>query len=1163
MKSPIGSKALAVIGLSAIVASCSEDHSGKFELIDPSSSGLEFTNEVPENDSLNQFTYHYLYNGNGVGIGDLDNDGLPEVFVSSNASSCQLFHNKGHMQFENITESAGVSSTEWCTGVSMADINNDGLLDIYVCRSGPSQNPDKKRNLLFINQGNLKFKEEAKRYGLDDPGNATTASFLDFDRDGDLDLYVANHADRFFSDVDIRFSKTFRLDANSQQHLYRNDGQSFTDISEEAGVKAMGYALSATVFDINGDGWDDIYVCNDYHVPDYVLINNQQGGFSDENAQRFKHTSNNSMGSDQADINNDGKLDFLSVDMLADNQRRFMTMGGPKDYDYTMVGIKNGYGYQYMKNALQINHGKGLFSDEAYLYGIARTDWSWSPLFVDFDADGYLDLHITNGYYRDVTDQDFMLYQNRKMQQQGAGITHEELLSMLPFEKISNYAYRNNNGKGFSAVTEDWGLEEPSLSTGSAYGDLDGDGDADLIICNQGSPLSLYRNNLNSSPAQIKVRFNLSNSNRMGYGTQVEVHRGSEIQRMELNSAHGYQSSSQACLFVATSGVDSLVFHFPNGTQWSSAELPAAGKEWVVDDKQSVPERLGSSESGSWFTAAELGLDFLHREQENPDFKREPMLPHRFTRLGPGMCSGDINGDGLEDIFIANARTGNPNLAPEAAFFLQSSNGQFRKQSAQPLLRGMDTDITGCLLFDANGDGHLDLYVAAGGSEYSWPSALYSHRLYINNGSGSFKEESQRLPQVQNSGSCVVAGDIDGDGDWDLFVGGRVMPGFYPQIDIRSYLLRNNNGQFQDVTAEMAPELVKAGMICTAAFADCNNDNQVDLLVAGEYTPLVLLLNKGQKFENATASWGLDQKSGWINSLLPVDIDNDGDLDVVVGNKGRNSFIQANPEEPLKVYYTDLDNNGSMDVFFGKVRQGKEYTLYQLEDMARAYPGFMNKRFTTYKDIANKDITDIFGEENLQRYQLANFFDHFVAINEGNRFRIESLPWECQSGPVYGLAAFDVNADGFEDILAIGNNASTRVQHGKDDALNGFILWNQQEQPAQWSFENGVDCGFYVPGDGRSLLVVPGSNGPVYVASQNDSRVLGFQSKSVKTRFERAPKGAQFAWAYLTSGGRKRIPLSLGYGYLSGSTPGVWLNPSIQKVEFIDARGKMLDSIEN
>ncbi|MFZ9756102.1 MAG: FG-GAP repeat domain-containing protein, partial [Bacteroidia bacterium] len=463
---------------------CSPSLEGRFELLSPSETGIDFTNEVPENDSLNQFTYHYLYNGNGVGIGDLDNDGLPEVFVSGNSSSSRLYRNKGNMQFEDITEAAGVSTSEWCTGVSFADVNNDGLLDIYVCRSGPSQNGDKKRNLLFVNQGNLNFKEEAKAYGLDDPGNATTASFLDYDRDGDLDLYVANHADRFFSDVDIRFSKTFRLDDNSQQHLYRNDGGHFQDVSEEAGVKAMGYALSATVFDINADGWDDIYVCNDYHVPDYVLINNQQGGFVDENAQRFKHTSNNSMGSDQADINNDGKLDFLSVDMLADDQRRFMTMGGPKDYDYTMVGFKNGYGYQYMKNALQINHGQGAFSDEAYLFGIARTDWSWSPLFVDFDGDGYQDLHITNGYYRDVTDQDFMLFQNRKQQQEGKGVTHEELLSMLPFEKISNYAFLNQKGKGFEKVTETWGLEEPSLSTGSAYGDLDGDGDADLIICN-------------------------------------------------------------------------------------------------------------------------------------------------------------------------------------------------------------------------------------------------------------------------------------------------------------------------------------------------------------------------------------------------------------------------------------------------------------------------------------------------------------------------------------------------------------------------------------------------------------------------------------------------------------------------------------------------------
>lgn len=1150
-----------------IISSCSDKSSENevlFEKIDKDKSGITFVNTVPENDTLNQFTYHYLYNGTGVAVGDINNDGLPDMYFSGNEKSSCLYLNKGDFKFEDITKSSGTSTDRWVSGVTMVDVNNDGFLDIYACVSGPRKSASKMSNLLFINQKNNTFKEMASQWGVADQGNATCATFFDMDNDGDLDMYLGNHSEKFFSNISTKYSKELTLNDNNQQHLYRNDGNKFTDISESAGVKAMGYCLSATAGDFNEDGLTDLYICNDYHVPDFYLINQGNGKFEDKFNEYFKHSSTNSMGADQGDVNNDGYSDLITLDMLAESPRRYMQLMGPKDYDYTVMGIKNGFKHQYMKNALQINLGNGHFSDMSYLYGVAKSDWSWCPLLNDFNDDGFLDLFVSNGYYREVTDLDFMLYQLNKEQSKQTQFTHEELLKNIPSEKLQNFLFMNEGGNGFVNKAAELGLEDLSHSTGGGLADFNNDGRIDLIVCNQGEEPFLYKNTGNSGNyLNVKAE---GNSNKFGVGCKIFVEDSiaesgkPTYRKFVLQPSRGYQSSSQPIVHIGfgeKEKASSMIIVWPGG-KFQRLENVDLNKTLIVKESDASGNFKFDSPVENLFVdnTDEIGLDFLHQEQENPDFKREPLLPHRYTTLGPGMSSADVNGDGLMDLFITNARESNG-----CKLYLQNSNGKFSPANSQPWKLMSYVDVIGCLFVDTDNDGDQDLYLAAGGSEYDWPSDKYNHEIFLNDGKGNFKRGSGILPNVNTSGGAICAADYDADGDVDLFVGGRILPGNYPKLGIRSYLLQNNGGKFRDVTEALAPDLVNAGMITSAVFADFSGDHLPDLVLCGEWMPVIFMENNNGKLVNKTAEYGDVSMSGWMNSILPIDIDNDGDLDFVIGNKGNNSFIQARTSNPLKVYWADFDRNGRTDIAMSYTYSGVEYPLFTMDEMGRAYPVFIRKKFTRYKDIAGKSIVEIFGQETLQQNSLiATSFSSVIAVNNGGKFQFNPLPLYAQAGPLYGTAFLDLDNDGFDDIIGFGNNYNTRVPHGRDDAMSGFVLANNN---GNLEFKAGSKINMYNQLDAKSVITIPIGNTktPAFKATVIVSNCNG-QSKSFNlnraTDFIAAPRNSSYAIVKLKNGQSKIVNLNPGKGYLSSDAPGVWTNNQTGRVDFFNSKGQKL-----
>lgn len=1186
---------LLVISSLVVLQSCGnaeDEQEVLFELTNPEETGITFINTVPENDTLNQFTYHYLFNGNGVAAGDLNNDGLPEVIFTGNEKPAVLYLNKGDFTFEDVTEKSGLTTSYWMSGISLADVNNDGFQDIYICRSGPDKNKERKRNLLFINNGNMTFTEKAAEWGVDDPGNATCATFFDMDNDGDLDMYLGNHADRFFADIATTFTPSLHRDEKSQQHLFKNDGRKFTDVSEAAGVNAMGYCLSATAADFNKDGFVDLYVCNDYHVPDYYYLNNGDGTFKNQFNTYFKHSSANSMGADAADYNKDGWMDLFAVDMLSEDPRRFGLLAGPKKYDFFTTALRSGYGHQYMHNNLQTNF-KGHFADLAYLNGVARTDWSWSPLFADYDNDGNQDLFITNGYYRDVTNLDFMLFQQRKDQQMkkplnilkselnreptvkeiasklniseeeaeklayGTTINHKEILEKLPFEKLTNYAYKNTGNYSFANVTQQWGLEEPTLSSGATYADLNADGKLDIIICNQGDVAHVYKN-IGPDRNYLRIKCNGGKkNNRWGVGCKFISETDSGAQIMELQQSRGYQSATEPFIHIGLgeqTALKKLTVIWPNG-EFQVLNDVEPNQVLEVDEQNA---------SGKWdYTAKEtytfeeitgqIGLNFIHKEGDNPDFKREPLIPHRYSMLGPGSATGDVNGDGLTDLLISNARESNGSI-----LYLQTKDGKLTSSASQPWKTMNNVDVLGCLIFDADADGDNDIYMAAGGSEYGFPNPAYKHRLYFNDGKGNFSEKTGSLPDLNSSGACVAAGDIDGDGDLDLFVGGRLKPGSFPDVKMRSYLLQNNKGVFVDVTEYAAPDLYQPGMVCAAVFCDYNNDNKMDLIVSGEWMPVAFLANNGSKLVNQTGEAGTVGIPGWYNSLMAVDIDNDEDLDIIAGNKGMNSFFQATEENNVRIYWTDLDQSGNVDFWLTYSKDRREYPIHELDEMGVAYPLFMKKRFTTYASFAGKTVQEIFGDDNLKNNNMrASQFNSLLLRNNGGSFGIEMLPRLAQSGPLCGIAAADVDGNGFLDIIGMGNNYAPRVEYGRDDAMSGFVLLNNNGK--DFSFSHGSENGFVVDGDAKSLVWMdfPGKS-LCLVATQNNSAAKAFRLIKSNMKFYASPSKAAKAKVFLKNGGTRVENLSQGWGYLSASRPGVWMNEQVKAVQFLDVYGSKL-----
>jgi len=1130
-----------------------------FELLPSGKTGITFSNNLKEDEKLNILTYEYFYNGGGVGIGDINNDGLQDIFMGGNIAESRLYLNKGDLKFEDITASSGIELTDsWARGISMVDINADGLLDIYVCRAGPqlgapqSNDSTSRPNLLYINQGNNKFTEEAEKYGLDYSGNTTQAAFFDYDQDGDLDVFlVTNVMERKGPNV-IRAKRTDGS-AQSTDKLYRNEGKidgqiKFSDVSAKANILTEGYGLGVSIVDMNEDGWPDVYVSNDYLSNDLLYINQQNGTFKNEITDYFRHQSYSAMGNDAADIDNDGLVDFITLDMLPEENTRRKNMFGLMNYDRYLSEQRMGYQPQFMRNTLQHNNGKRpgtnhpFFSEIGRFSGIQATDWSWSALFADYDNDGKKDLMITNGYPKDITNRDFVVYRMAQYQQQVQSGNLDntptmEALKEVEGAHVANYLFKNNGDLTFKNQSESWGFDTPSFSNGAAYADLDNDGDLDLIINNIDREAFVYQNHSDKLPDHhyLRIKLNGTNENPYGFGTKLTLYYNTEKQYTEHSPYRGYQSTVENTLHFGLGKfrkVDSVRIIWPDKksqllTNVTADQVLKVEHSWASDAKEIKPlitkpifqEVLGES-----------GIQYKHIDELYIDFKVQPLLPHLLSQNGPGIAVGDINGDGLEDFYIGGA------FRHPGSFFIQNGKQKFTQK---PLTKDQKfEEDMGSLLFDADGDGDLDLYIVSGSSEFPVDSKYYQDRLYLNDGKGNFKIDLTALPVNTTSGSSVSAADFDQDGDLDLFIGGRLIPGQYPTPP-KSTVLRNDHGKFTDVTALVCPELKNIGMVTASLWTDFDQDGWVDLILAGEWMPITFFKNKNGKLINVTNFTGLSKTNGWWNSLAAGDFDEDGDMDYVAGNVGLNTEERPSADKPLTMFAKDFDKSGTIDPVIARYSGENLYPIHPRDEMT-SQMNFLKKRFVYYGDYAKAEMKDIFTKEELK--DAARFsceeMQSVLLENQGNgKFKIKALPLSAQLGPVYGIITGDYNLDGHLDLMLTGNSYAPESISGRLDAFNGLLLTGNGK--GNFVPVSSEKSGFLVDGDGKGLAELSLNNGNrLILAAQNNNVLKTFSSGKTDKKIIRIQPLQSDSWAEITfkNGSNRRHEWNYGSGYFSQSS---------------------------
>ncbi len=1062
----------------------SDDLTGYLQLLDSEKTGIDFNNAIRESEELNHFIYSQIYNGAGVAIGDINNDGLPDVFFCGNMVSDRLYLNKGDFKFEDITRNSRIAKNSgWSWGVTMADVNADGYLDIYISRNGASLDLNDRINQLYINNKDLTFTESAMSYGLADAGFSSQAVFFDMDNDGDLDMYQVNQPPdpKLFSRYKIpRSRQKFHTDK-----LYINENGKYSDVSKSAGIQnTLAHGLNVSSADFNNDGWMDLYVSNDYDEPDFMYYNNGDGTFKNVIDEKFRHISKFSMGSDAGDINNDGFIDLMTLDMAAEDHYRSKTnMGSMSSENFDLL-IKWGKHHQYMFNTLQINSGMGSFYDVGNMAGIAKTDWSWGALFVDLDNDGWKDILVTNGIKKDFRNNDFLTEAYQKLADGATDIFN--LSKQAPSSPLSNYVFRNKGDLEFEKITREWGFDTAGFSSGVVYGDLDNDGDLDIITNNMDAPAFVYENKATGN--YLKINFKGSDKNTFGYGARVKIHHNGKTQIAENTVTRGYFSSVEPGVFfglgkdpkidkVEVIWADGKVTDFHN-INANTTLVAKYSNSKEVEKKSEKPKPLFTQ-----ITASELGITFVHKENDFDDFSREILLPHKLSQNGPFSAVADVNNDGLDDVFIGGAS------GQSGILYIQSENDLFTGSSSQPWEQDKDSEDLGCLFLDVDGDNDKDLFVTSGGSEFENASQLLKDRIYLNNGKGVFEKDADALPDIYSSSQCVKASDIDSDGDLDIFIGTRLIGGRY-LYPASSYILSNEKGKFTNSTSSTAPDLQNIGMVTDAVFTDIDKDGDDDLMVVGEWMQIILLENQNGVFTNSSDKWGLEDTRGLWWSITVSDLDKDGDDDYIVGNLGRNNKFKASEEHPFKIYANDFDNNGTNDIVLANFYKTTYVPVRGRECTSQQMP-FISEKFKDYNSFASANLVDILPEQGLMNavtYEVSNF-ESVILINNGKRLVRKPLAVQAQVSPIKSSIVEDFNNDGNKDILVVGNHYSTEVETIRYDSGIGTMLIGDGKN----NFEAiaPTKSGLHVPYDSRNVARVKGiAKNYILITNNNDNPTL-------------------------------------------------------------------------